>query len=294
MANLYSDLDLTFGTDPEVFASYEKNGLDYVEPPAFFRYELKVPHKPDKKHPIFIERDNIVIMEDGAAFEYTVPPTKGSKSFFDNISLANRMLSDWLGKYNYKIYKKPVINYEVDKFINKPEEYQLALIFGCDPDEDAIEVGYQCTTIDAKLHPFRYGGGHFHIGSFDSEISEFIKFYHRPFIQLLAITVGTIVVAHSKYPDLERQRALLYGRPGRFRNDKPWGIEYRTPSNSWIDNSNTINDMLYRARLAFNFLQNPIKGKKLIADRLDSAVQAIRTADKTLAIATASQIESYL
>jgi hypothetical protein len=279
---MISSSKLTFGSDPEVFAYYSKNNLEYVEPPAYFRFELGVPHKPDKKHPVFIEKDGIVVMEDGVAFEYTLPPTTNAKDLFAEIKQANSMLSDMLAKHNYNMLTKPVINYEVSKWLNKPEDYSLCLIFGCDPDEDAIEDSYNCTVENALLHEFRYGGGHFQIGSFDSEVTDLIHAYWKPLVRLMAVLVGTVSIKHTPYPELEKQRAFRYGRPGRYRIQK-WGLEYRTPSNSWINKEEALEEMVEGARKAFELLQNPKKGRELLRLKLDDAIQAIRTADSNLA-----------
>jgi len=274
---------LTFGSDPEVFAYYTKSdGLEYVEPPAYFRYELNVPHKYDPKHSAFIERDGIVVMEDGVAFEYTLPPTTNAKDLFTEIKQANSMLGEMLSKHNYSMLIKPVINYEVEKWIDKPEDYSSCLIFGCDPDMDAIEEDYSCTVENALLHTFRYGGGHFQIGSYDPKVVELIHEYWFPMVRLMAVLVGNVAIKHTPYPELEKQRAFRYGRPGRYRI-QAWGLEYRTPSNSWTNKEEALEEMVEGAKLAFELLQNPKRGKELLKAKLDDTIQAIKTANSDLA-----------
>lgn len=288
---MFDTNELTFGSDPEVFAHYLKDNIPYVEPPAYFRMELGVPYKPDPKHPSFIEKDGIVVMEDGVAFEFTLPPTTEARPLFAEIKQAQEMLNDFLSRYNYSSVAIPTINYEVQKFLDKDNEYQLCLIFGCDPDKDAIETTYKCNTINALLHPFRYGGGHFQVGSFNPEVIKLLHHGFRPMIQLMAVLVGTVCVKNSDYPELEYQRSFIYGRPGRYRIQK-WGLEYRTPSNSWINKEATLEEMVNGARYAFQLLQNPTKGRQILKALLADAITSIRNSDQTLAANVLSEAYS--
>ena len=144
MNNFFNSEELTFGSDPETFAAYTKNGINYVEPPVHFRTKLKVPYKPDPKHPVFFEKDGIVILEDGVAFEYTLPPVKYPNNLYTEIQQANYILSNFLMEHGYIKLTIPAISYEIEKFINDGERYKLCLIFGCDPDKDAIVEDYSC------------------------------------------------------------------------------------------------------------------------------------------------------
>ena len=89
-------------------------------------------------------------------------------------------------------------------------------------------------------------------------------------------------IKHTPYPELEKQRAFRYGRPGRYRI-QAWGLEYRTPSNSWTNKEEALEEMVEGAKFAFELLQNPKRGKELLKAKLDDTIQAIKTANSDLA-----------
>ena len=273
---------LTFGSDPEVATYYMKDGIKYIEPPAFFRKYLNVDHVPDPKHPVFIEHDGITVMEDGCAFEYTLPAVTNAQDMFDCITRANLMLTNWLERYDYDLYITPAIPYEVAKWIDEDDDFKRCLIFGCDPDRDAIDDNYSCRVINALKHPWRYCGAHFHTGSNDPEVVTLLHKFWRPFIRLMAVLVGNTGVANSTDHQFESLRSKVYGAPGRYRLPK-WGIEYRTLSNSWITNLSTLEKIIDNTKLAFELVQFPEKTTQLLDKYLWSTCHAIDTCNSELA-----------
>ena len=277
-----SPTQLTFGTDPEVSAVYYKDEVMYVQPAPYFRLELDAPaEKAGSKHPVHFDKYGISIIEDGVAFEFTVPPTRDYDDMYDSIQFGLSELSGLLSQYDHHISIQPTVNYEIERFLDKDDDYQMCLIFGCDPDKDAILKNYVCEVIDALRHPYRYFGGHFQIGCGDSRGRRLMQTHYEPFIKLCAIFVGNSVMARSSKSELEQVRAKLYGQPGRYRI-QPWGIEYRTPSNSWITNRTTMAKMFRGAQVAFRLLQNPKEGKAVIRDYLTETIIALGTANTEL------------
>lgn len=280
--NKISPYNLTFGTDPEVSAIYYKGGATYVQPAPYFRLELGASaEKANTKHPVYIDRYGVSVIEDGVAFEFTVPPTRDYELMYDSIQFGLSELSWLLSKYDHHISVQPTVNYEIERFLDKPDDYKQCLIFGCDPDKDAILKNYVCEVIDALRHPYRYFGGHFQIGCTDARGRRLIQTHFEPFIKLCAIFIGNSVMARSKKSELEQIRAKLYGQPGRYRI-QPWGIEYRTPSNSWITNKLTIAHMFRGAQKAFRLLQSPKEGKAVIKEYLTETITALGTANAKL------------
>jgi hypothetical protein len=284
--------NLTFGTDPEVAATYVKDGLSYVQPAPYFRYECDAPaEKVKSKHPVHYSKFGVDIIEDGVAFEFTVPPTNDHNQMFDNIQFALGNLQQILGQYDHYVTVEPTMNYEIERFLTVDDDYKMCLVFGCDPDKDAILPHYVCEVIDALQHPYRYFGGHFQIGCIDPRGRRLIQTHYEPFIKLCAIFLGNTVMARTKFPELERIRAKLYGQPGRYRI-QPWGIEYRTPSNNWILSRITMAQMFRAAKVAFRLLQDPKVGKAVINDFLPDTIKALTNADDELAQQTLSELRN--
>lgn len=275
--------ELLIGSDPEFATYYTKDNKQFVEPPAYFRKYLGVDYVPDKKHPVFIKEGNITIMEDGCAFEYTLPAFSEPDDLFSSIQHANQLLGTWLSNYNYKLITQPVLDYEVEKWVNEDDEFRNCLIFGCDEDYDAIDDSYVCRIIDALLHPYRYFGGHIHVGSLNTDIVQYLHDNWKPYISLLACFIGTTGIAHSPYPKLEVIRSEMYGKPGRYRLPN-WGIEYRTLSNSWTTELHIVEKIFERAKLAFEILQYPEKAIIILDRYLWDSCKAISTCDSELAL----------
>lgn len=237
--------ELIFGSDPEHFAGYKKGDDIFVLPPAFFR-EIGVEHVRSKGRGNFYSfyRDDAVeIVEDGVAFEYTLRPSKDWEELFDRIQNAKEILGGIISQAGERcekdVFVLPTINYEVERWENKPESYKKCLIFGCDPDYDAFAKGSRGRVVDALKHPWRYGGGHIHVSGVPG-------FRENPLmaVKSMAIGIGLAAVHFSNVPALDRARTFLYGKAGKFRPQKyrelfegiphtDFGIEYRTPSNAW-------------------------------------------------------------
>ncbi len=284
---------ITVGTDPEVCSVIKKYGDNLVVSPALLEKfsglkEIKDqrPKEERIKHPFYIKNNEYIWMMDGVAFEATIKPSKTPTEMYDKIQIALHNLEDEISKLEYEnypllLYKKPTVDIEPDMYLPYLNEEKIlqGFIFGCDPDEDAIIPDYKCEEIDVRTHLFRYLGGHFHIGSEDSKIVESMQEIYMPFIRLLAIFIGNISIAYSEYPDEEKQRAKTYGQPGRFRF-QDWGIEYRSPSNSWIDNLNTIRLMFEATEKCMYYLLNPNEGIPIIKKYLEPTINSIQKGDK--------------
>lgn len=275
---------LTFGSDPEFFATtLNDQGDVFAEPPIWFikNHGLDADTS-NKKHPIFARKNGTTLMGDGAAFELTIPPSTSPKEMYTNINDGINLLFDLISPLNYDVCVYPTVNFDIRKFkeIND-KEIKEAVIFGCDPDMDAIDPEYNCEIINALEHPFRYGGGHFHIGSDKNSEIKLMHKYFLPLIRLLAVYVGNLVIGYTKFPDLEKLRAFHYGQPGRYRLQN-WGVEYRTPSNSWITDLDLIKEMFRVVEIAFQKFLNPDEGKDILLEYLPETVRAITSADLDL------------
>lgn len=287
-----------WGADPEVFASYEKDGKNYVLPPVYFRHVLHRKVEPDDKHPIFVRRDNFYVHEDGVAFEVSVRPADDWKELFYNLqesykALETNILKDHLDVCDGKVHVSPTINYEWERWIEYPEEFQLCNLFGCDRDFDAFDIERDAQVQHVETHPLRYGGGHIHGSGSDKALEDPILA-----VKLLAMTAGCAATAYSDVPKLEKLRTYLYGRPGRFRPqeyaDGTFGIEYRTPSNTWTKNINIAEKVFEWFRTGIDVLLEKGLGKELLPELVEPTVKAILNSNQKLALQVLNRIEERI
>lgn len=107
--------------------------------------------------------------------------------------------------------------------------------FGCDPDKSIWPRDVNPSDIHAVTHPFRYFGGHIHLGyPLDGPV-EFYKDMNN-LKRMIALADGTIGLAGIVLDRVNigaAARRKVYGQPGVYR-PQPHGIEYRTTSNSWL------------------------------------------------------------
>jgi len=279
-------MNLTYGADPEFFASTKEHG---VISPALLVEENKLDIlEYDEKHPIFFKNDKFSWMMDGVAFEITLfKPYENPESIYHEIQNALEVLKDILDGVTYEdcpitVETLPTIKITPDIYLEKMENPMIfqGFIFGCDPDMDAIEMGYEGNTIDVYSHEWRYGAGHIHIGTGSKEFLNKIvdKEELDKMIQLMALYAGNTAIAFSSNPELDKQRTFHYGRPGRFR-PQTWGFEYRTPSNLWTKSLKTTKKIFEASAKAVGAYQNNLWAE-LTEKYLYSTIYNILEADK--------------
>jgi hypothetical protein len=292
--------ELNFGTDPEFFAVYERDDKQYALSPALLEsYSGIKPIIEDIKHPMYLNYEDFSWMQDGVAFESTYKKVfKNAKELFTTVNNSLDCLNEFVSKLNFegqeiKLYKKPVVSIEPQLYLPLLSDQKIfqGFIFGCDKDWDASDINYKCKTVDVLTHEYRYGGGHLHISGI-SDLYEKILVS----IKLMACTVGLFHVANSNFPELEKQRATTYGKPCRYRpqkyKDGTLGIEYRTPSNSWLSFSvEKIDEMLDWANKAVFYLINPQIGQEILEDLFPEACNAIVNSDQDSAKKILSQLK---
>jgi hypothetical protein len=295
---------LLFGTDPEMFATYEKNGVVYALPPYFLRKYLEVPaDESNRRHPVFIREEEFTVHEDGAAFEMSIRPSFNPRDLFDTIQEAARITSEKILSHfpEYclpQLSFLPTVGFEVKRWIKEGEDFKMATTFGCDPDWDAFDFEQKSRIINANLHPERYGGGHIHISGSPLFEEDPIKT-----IKCLAITAGNAAIAYTKVPELEKSRTILYGKPGKFRVQKypnprnsayAVGIEYRTPSNSWANSWEIAEKLFNWAKVGVRSLLETDLGDILIEELSEETAQAIVNCDQRLSRQILSYVESKI
>ena len=170
------------------------------------------------------------IQVDGIAAEFNTTPValEDFDSFNENIVRVVQTLSKTVkeSKPDAKFSIAPTLHFDNEFLEALPEE---AKELGCDPD-------YNAYTLEPNPRPdgdrmFRTGAGHIHIGwgvGIPVDNEEHMKIC-ADFVKMLDLWVGFGMTFIDRNPE----RRELYGKAGAFR-PKPYGVEYRTPSNVWI------------------------------------------------------------
>lgn len=201
-------MTMTLGADVEFFAQ-DRNGI----------FRSVVGKIGGTKHePIRIENYPGVISEDNVAIEYAIDKASNREQFIAfNWGMYNCVSSE-LDRLGFTVSREAFGNFP-DQELFSPESRQA----GCDPDFGAWNEGKMNIAPDLNETNFRSAGGHLHFGVKlkPSEVLQFVK-------------VCDLVFGLTMLPYESAERKKLYGKAGCFRR-KPYGIEYRTLSNAWIN-----------------------------------------------------------
>lgn len=157
------------------------------------------------------------LQEDNVALEYNIPPSPNPAKFLENNFKMFNYVKELVSKKNLSISDSPSGVYTKEEL-----DHPLAHVFGCEPDYNAWKLDFNPKPVSDNPN-LRCAGGHIHIGKKMSKIDSI------NLVRLLDYWVGTVLAALE--PVNERRK--LYGSPGSLRF-KPYGVEWRTPSNNWI------------------------------------------------------------
>jgi hypothetical protein len=247
------------GTDPE-FGIVDKNG--YIFPPngLFEIYDHKV--KPNKNHPehwIFSRLNNppTVLHMDGAALELEIQPEETPEKLWINLQKGIALAESVIEPYNnLELSLLPTLPWNIEEYTENRygKEFIHANRFGCDEDFDAFNMEEEQLEEDASKHPYRYFGGHIHLGM-PEHLMENTRMYPDILAKICAVYWGNLCTFKSKYYGMEKLRMYRYGKPGRYR-PQPHGIEYRSPSNSWTSNFDTVKEIFNSANSIITAFDN--------------------------------------
>jgi hypothetical protein len=266
-------LDTNFGCDPEVFIV----GKGGVIPPAAFIADYGIPfHKLDAPKKIIIEGNGYKVIEDGAATELNVDPDSYFPNLWVRINSALSNLNNWLHKTPMSaegaiLTIMPSVAFDKQKYwINRDESFRDCVRFGCDPDLD-IYTGKYSKEISVEDIKLRFGGGHLHMQA-PSDYPELFQenYYHTT--RLMDILVGnaaTAIMRNSPSMDeAEKERLKYYGQPGKIRlqvyGDKIFGIEYRTPSNFWLNDMSYAHILFLLMNCCLNLTRHPLDANDIL------------------------------
>lgn len=185
------------------------------------------------------------VQVDGMALEFNIDPASTFVEFNDNInSVLNELRKMVPAEYEFVF--KPVAHFGKEYIEAQPED---ARRLGCDPDFNAY-TGTANVAPDANA-TFRTASGHIHLGwteGMDTSNPE-----HIEACQMMVKQLDGLLGYYSLIYDRDVQRRSLYGKAGAYR-PKPYGVEYRTPSNAWVDNVDLRKVVFDAAHSAFNYL----------------------------------------
>lgn len=248
------------GADPELFLS---NGKTFVSAHGL------IPGTKEK--PFAVEKGAIQV--DGMAAEFNIDPCETPQDFSEGIETVMKGLQAHVP--DLILSPIPVARFSKAYMNKQPRE---ALELGCDPDYDAWAKGKANPRPNGNV-TFRTGGGHIHVGwtkDMDTNDPDH-KEACMTLVRELDIRLGLL----SLFWDKEDGRREMYGKAGAFRI-KPYGVEYRSLSNSWVRNKD-LQQLV--AQITLETAQDLVEGNALQRRVAGMHIRrAINTSDRDLAV----------
>lgn len=216
-------MSFLIGCDPEVFV--KKNGT--------FLSAHGLIHG-TKKNPFKVR--NGAVQVDGMALEFNIDPAATEDQFCINVQ--DVLAQMCLMVPDYEVVATPVAHFDPAYLKTQPEE---ALELGCDPDYNAW-TGLVNERPDGN-RPMRTAAGHIHIGWTNNVDIEY-DYDHINMAKAVVRQMDFVLGLPSLFYDGDSERRSMYGKSGACRF-KPYGVEYRTLSNAWL-NSEKLMRFVYR------------------------------------------------
>jgi hypothetical protein len=204
---------VTKGADPELFL-VDANGK-YISSVGLIGGS--------KDFPMPIDEEGNAVQEDNVTVEFNIPPCTSAKAFIEHINKNKAWIKEKAASLNLQLSIKPSARFNEDQLAT-----EAAKTFGCEPDFNAWMGGMENERPHADDSSLRSCGGHIHIALSDTDDRLLV-------IQSMDLFVGCLMLEF----DHDSDRRKLYGKAGSFRF-KPYGVEYRTASNAWIETDDRI------------------------------------------------------
>jgi hypothetical protein len=228
---------LLIGSDPELFLITSKAGelARFYNAYNSLGKEIKgTKHRPEPT-------DYGAIQVDGMAVEINTHPT-------NDVDIFQKLVAQGLTDVRRRFPERRIAQSCTWSFspFELEEQPPLSLEMGCDPDMNAWMGGHNFAPDPATLT--RACGGHIHLGwrkdgpIDDAHIEECTKI-----VKQLDYFVGMWSCKKDKHFS---QRRVIYGSAGSFR-PKPYGLEYRVPSNFWLFDADKTREIFLRTRAAY-------------------------------------------
>lgn len=215
---------ITIGADPELFV--KKNGV-YVSAHGLI--------KGDKKNPFKVDQGAVQV--DGMALEYNIEPCSTKEEFIYRNKYVLSQLKDMVPDYELAI--SSFAEFSEEYMASQPKE---AVELGCDPDYSAWFMSINVPP--PQTRPMRTAAGHIHIGFREpSEVDEDHEYDCASLVREMDYYLGIETLIW----DQDNTRRSMYGGPACYRA-KPYGVEYRTPSNKWLETDELMGFVFDRAK----------------------------------------------
>lgn len=200
-----------------------------------------------KKNPYPLDKGAVQV--DGLAVEFNIHPAETEDEFVNNIKTVLAQVRNIVPKELSFKYES-TMSFREDVFSTLPKEN---LVLGCDPDYNAYTRAVN-PAYDAKLlGTYRMAGGHVHVGwTENADVRESQHFMCG--VQLVTQLDFFLGMPFRTLVDNDIRRDW-YGRAGNFR-PKPYGVEYRTLSNIWLQDEKYMRFVFRNTQRAFDFLVN--------------------------------------
>lgn len=234
------DYEVTIGADPEVFLF---SGGKPVSPHGII---------PGSKYePFKLKRG--AIQCDGLAAEANVAPSRTAYQFMLNTLYVQREIKRRLAK-DMEYVNTSVVEFDKEYFDAQPPDVK---VLGCEPDYCIYEKDPMKPVENPNLdnnNTTRTAGGHIHIGWTEGQDINDPNHMKKcmQLVHALEPLVGIPLYDLADDPT-KTERAKFYGQWGSFR-PKPYGLEYRTPGNNWIRNSELIKFVFAQTCAAFKYV----------------------------------------
>lgn len=265
MQNEKINLDtLLVGGDPEFFLLNTKTGA-FVSAHDLLPGTKEAPHKMDCGH----------VQVDGTAVEFNIDPAKNEDEFVQNVYGAIDCIRQMLPAHlEFKF--TPYVEYHPTYFKKLPTK---CVELGCNPDYSGYT--FQQNPVPFVNNPtLRTAAGHVTIGFTDLSQDDSTSYEHIMTCGRIARNLDITLGLASLAWDRDRVRRTLYGKAGAYR-PKPFGIEYRVLSNSWLKDAKYVRQV-YRGAIAGvrDFFENDVNCM-FMQRRMDEVVTAINTGSPT-------------
>ncbi len=229
---------LTIGCDPELFLRH-KGTMKLVSAHGLIPGTKYAPHK--------IRSGTLQV--DGMAAEIGIDPAETSNTFTDRVIDVVNQLRETLPDYD--LVFDPIAKFDNDVWEATPPE---AKMLGCEPDYDAYTGAVNPQP--QRLSTMCTAAGHLHLGWTEGMTEDVEGFdQHVEACRMIIKQLDYFVGVPGLYCDSDTERRKLYGKAGAMRV-KPYGVEYRTPSNFWLKDYRTMEWIHKAAKNAFGCLMN--------------------------------------